>query len=90
MYQERTYRNLIDTGELSTFRVVVQETDLQVHADRKLVAETRELVLEQRGYIEAFIKSHPDFSRALIPWQLACTLTPYLSPGEQARVVARV
>ncbi|MCP4630685.1 MAG: UPF0280 family protein [bacterium] len=71
MYQERTYRNLIDTGDLATFRVVVQETDLQVHADRKLVAETRELVLEQRGYVEAYIKVFPDFMTTLNPWRQA-------------------
>ena len=41
MYQKRTYRNLITAGKLTSFRVVVQETDLLVHADRKLVAETR-------------------------------------------------
>jgi ApbE superfamily uncharacterized protein (UPF0280 family) len=69
LYQERTYRNLVDAGELSTFRVVVQETDLQVHADRKLVTETRELVLEQRGYVEAYIKAHPEFLTTLAPWR---------------------
>ena len=69
MYQERTYRNLVKTEKLSTFQVVVKETDLLVHAERKLVGETRELVLEQRGYIEAFINAHPDFKTALIPWR---------------------
>ena len=68
MYQERTYRNLVDTGKLTTFRVVVQETDLLVHADRKLVAETREQVLEQRGYVEEYIKAYPDFMTTLSPW----------------------
>ncbi|UCD79388.1 MAG: UPF0280 family protein [Desulfobacterales bacterium] len=70
MYEERTYRNLVKTEKLSTFQVVVKETDLLVHAERKLVGETRELVLEQRGYIEAFINAHPDFKAALSPWRL--------------------
>ena len=69
MYQERTYRNFVDTGKLTTFQVVVQETDLLVHADRKLVAETRELVLEQRGYVEAYIKAFPDFMTTMTPWR---------------------
>ena len=70
MYQERTYRNLVSTAKLTTFRVVVKETDLLVHADKKLSAEARELVFEQRGYIEAFIGNHPDFMSSLSPWRL--------------------
>ncbi len=70
MYQERTYRNLISTRELVAYRVVVKETDLMVYSETKRIDETRELVLEQRGYVEGFIKTHPDFARALIPWQL--------------------
>jgi predicted RNase H-related nuclease YkuK (DUF458 family) len=53
MYLERIYRNLVSTEKLATFKVVVKETDLLVHADTKLEDETRELVLEQRGYVEA-------------------------------------
>lgn len=70
MYQERSYRNLVNTEKLTTFQVVVKETDLLVHAARKLVAETRELVLEHRGYVEAYIKAHPDFLTTLQPWRL--------------------
>ena len=69
MYQERTYRNLINSPELIPYRVVVKETDLMVYSATKLINETKELVLEQRGYVEAFIKSYPDFAGALIPWQ---------------------
>ena len=70
MYQERKYRNLVNTDRLKTFRVVVKETDLLVHAARKLVAETKELVLEHRGYVEAYIKTHPEFMTTLDPWRL--------------------
>jgi len=70
MYPERTYRNLVSTEELATFQVVVKETDLLVHAEKKLEDETRELVLEQRGYVEAYINDHPDFATTLTPWRL--------------------
>ena len=70
LYEERTYRNLVDTDRLTAFRVLVQETDLLVHAERDLTTETRELVLEQRGYVEAFIKTHPRFMTALDPLQV--------------------
>lgn len=69
MHQERTYRNLIESAQLQAYRVVVKETDLMVYSATKLINETKELVLEQRGYVEAFIKSYPDFARTLIPWQ---------------------
>ncbi len=68
MYQERTYRNLVATDKLTTFQVVVQETDLLVHAEKRLVEQTRELVLEHRGYVEAHIQAYPDFMSTLEPW----------------------
>ena len=70
MYPDRTYRNLVSTDNLSTFQVVVKETDLLVHADKYLENETKKLVLEHRGYVEAYIKAHPDFAAALTPWRL--------------------
>ena len=70
MYQERTYRNLVEVSQLQAYRVVVKETDLMVYTAAKLAAAARELVLEHRGYVEAFIKSYPDFANTLIPWQL--------------------
>ena len=70
MNRERTYRNLVNSEKLSAFRVVVKETDLLVHAEKKLEHETRELVLKHRGYVEAYIKAHPDFATALTPWRL--------------------
>ena len=70
MYSDRTYRNLVSADKLVSFNVVVKETDLLVHADKYLEHETKELVLEHRGYVEAYIKAHPDFAAALTPWQL--------------------
>jgi ApbE superfamily uncharacterized protein (UPF0280 family) len=70
MYQPRKYRNLVDSPELIPYQVVVKETDLMVYSATKLAAAARELVLEHRGYVEAFIKSYPDFATTLIPWQL--------------------
>ena len=71
MYQERTYRKLVSTEKLTTFQVVVKETDLLVHAAGKLMPETRELVLEHRGYVEAYIKAYPEFMTTLDPWRHA-------------------
>ena len=62
----RTYRRRVSAAGLTPFRVVCQETDLMVLADRPLIAETREIVLAGRGYIETYIQRHPDFTRRIL------------------------
>jgi uncharacterized protein len=70
MYEPRTYRGLVSTGRLTSFTVVVKETDLLVHAALDLSAAARELVLEHRGYLEAYLRQNPEFRRTLAPWPL--------------------
>jgi uncharacterized protein len=70
IHQERAYRQLVHTSELLVFRIRVKETDLLVYAGKQLEQESRELVLQFRGHIEAFIKAYPDFATTLIPWSL--------------------
>ena len=43
------------------------ETDLWVHAPASLKEVTRELILQYRGYLDAYINEHPEFVRALHP-----------------------
>lgn len=66
-HHERTYRQLVD-GHLPSLRVTVQETDLNIYAHHITPAAVREAVIEQRGYIEGYIRRHPDFSVTLQPW----------------------
>ena len=68
MYQERTYRNIIQTVDLQAYRVVVKETDLMVYTETKMIAEAKELILEHRGYVENYIQLHPEFATTLTPW----------------------
>ncbi len=70
-YQPRTYRTLVDSSRLTVFTVTVKETDLQVQARSDLTALARELTLEHRGYLEAYIRRHPGFLSTLEPWPLA-------------------
>ena len=69
-HQPRTYRNRLSPGPMASFRVVVKETDLQIHADRSMGEEARDLVLEHRGYLESYIETHPEFVSTLEPWTL--------------------
>lgn len=61
---------MISKSNLVAFRVTVKETDLFVQASTPLEDITRELVLEKRGYIENYIKKHPEFARTLQPWHV--------------------
>ena len=70
MYQNRSYRNLTYEGDLASFRVVVKETDLFIHAAKPLKDTTRELILKYRGYIEAHIKRYPAFVETMVPWRI--------------------
>ena len=69
-YQQRTYRNLVHAKRLKSFEVIVKETDLLVHACEDLAEITRELILQHRGVIEAYIKSCPEFLETLRPWHI--------------------
>jgi ApbE superfamily uncharacterized protein (UPF0280 family) len=68
--QNRFYRNLLQQTGLVNFRVVVKETDLFIHAQTDLQPIARELVLQFRGYIEAYIQQYPAFGQTLKPWHL--------------------
>ncbi len=65
----RTYRQRVRRVGLRAFRVVCQETDLMVQADRLLDAEAREAVLSCRGQIDGYILRYPDFATTLAPWR---------------------
>jgi ApbE superfamily uncharacterized protein (UPF0280 family) len=66
--QPRTYRSLVKAGRLATFTVRVKETDLQIQARHDLSDLAREIVLEQRGYLEGYIRRYPEFVNSLNPW----------------------
>lgn len=70
------YRKTITGGSLTMFHVMVKETDLLVHASGDFKRQTVEFVLKVRGYIESFIRQHPDFEKTLLPWT-----EPGLFPG---------
>ena len=73
MYEERTYRNLVKTDDLTNFEVIVRETDLLVRAEKDLSKETRDSILKYRHQLETYIAMHPEFVKNLIP----CGEDPY-------------
>jgi ApbE superfamily uncharacterized protein (UPF0280 family) len=67
-YEPRTYRTRMARPGLVGFQVVVKETDLWVLAVRDLSREVREVVLQERRQLEAYITAHPEFLSTLTPW----------------------
>jgi ApbE superfamily uncharacterized protein (UPF0280 family) len=90
MHQHRTYRKLMYEKDMVSFRVVVKETDLYVHAAEALKDVTKELVLKHRGYIETFIARYPMFSQTMSPWRiggpLPAIIRDMIDAGDKAGV----
>jgi ApbE superfamily uncharacterized protein (UPF0280 family) len=66
-YQERTYRNRVSHSDLKSFHVCVRETDLLIYCDTDISQKAFESVYIYRGFIECYIKNHPDFLTSLSP-----------------------
>ena len=62
-YEPRTYRSRMVRPGLVGFQVAVMETDLWVLAGRDLSREVRQVVLQERRQLEAYIAAHPEFLR---------------------------
>lgn len=68
MVEKRAYRDLMRPAGLKSFGLIVRETDLWICADRELENQAREHVLKIRGYLESYIRFHPEFLTTLAPW----------------------
>lgn len=67
-YRERTYRKLVRDRDLFSFNVIVKETDLWVSAEKELVKETRDLIIDYRHQLESYIQAHPEYVNSLNPY----------------------
>ncbi len=66
-YIERTYRNRVASGGLTSFSVSLRESDLYISAARELHREALESLIKWRGQLERYIFLHPDFLNSLTP-----------------------
>ena len=70
--------------------MVVQETDLQIHADIDLTQTARESILRHRGQLESYIAQNPHFLETLTPWQTAGPYPPIVKEMVDAGRLAGV
>lgn len=66
-FRERTYRNKVSKGTLTSFHLQVKETDLYISADRNLDRFARTSVYKHRKYLEEYIQYNPSFLNSLTP-----------------------
>ena len=69
-FTERTYRNKVLNHHLISYQVKVRETDLFISSDSDFRQAALQSVHRYRGYLESYIKSHPDFLTSLIPLKI--------------------
>ena len=67
VYQERTYRNRVLNNNLVPFHVCIRETDLFILSDSDLSGAAIKSIHKHRGYIENYVKIHPEFLTSLVP-----------------------
>ncbi len=99
-FEERFYRAWAAGKELSSFEVVIAETDLQVFADRPLERETDAAVRRFRRDIEMYAAMHDGFIESLTPLEPApdapevvrrmCEAAAYYGVGPMASVAGAI
>ena len=67
MYEPRTYRHWIKDNDLTSFNIVVKETDLYIRASTNLEKKAYKLVVKYRNALERYIRQHPAFLTSLEP-----------------------
>jgi len=66
-YEERTYRSLINKGNLSSYNVIIAESDLFISSDTNLKSDALQSLIKHRNSLETYIRDHPDFRTSLLP-----------------------
>ena len=78
MYEPRTYRHWIKDKGLTSFNIVVKETDLYIRASTNLKQKAYTLVLKYRKILESYIRQHPAFVTSLEPLPVSDDAPPII------------
>jgi len=70
MYSNRFYRNRVEPGELATFQITIEESDLFILCDRDLRAQAMDALRNVRKDIEAYIGKDRAFLYTLEPHEV--------------------
>lgn len=89
-FGERTYQQWMNAGDLRSFRVTVQETDLLILTSEDLSEIATQQVQHCRGQIEAYVARHPDFQTSFEPLDVDDQAPPVIHKMASAARLAGV
>lgn len=89
-YTNRTYRNLVDPGELVSTRIIVRETDLHILAETDVRQISHDLICTARLQVERYIQTHPGFLTSLTPLDLDPFAPPLIQAMLHAGLIADI
>ncbi|MBF0203648.1 MAG: UPF0280 family protein, partial [Desulfamplus sp.] len=78
MFENRKYRSKSNRKGLTSFTVTVKETDLHIQAESDLSEIAVRAIMEQRGFVEAYMDIDPRFRTSLTPLQLVIPGAPQI------------
>ncbi len=67
IYEERTYRSLINKDNLTSYNIKMGESDLFISSDTNLTDVALKSLSKHRNSLEAYIRNHPEFRISLLP-----------------------
>jgi ApbE superfamily uncharacterized protein (UPF0280 family) len=67
LYEERTYRSLINKDNLTSYNVKIAKSDLFISSDTNLTDDALKSLIKHRNSLESYIKNHPEFRTSLLP-----------------------
>lgn len=70
VYEERIYRDWVNSSDLAAVHVAVKETDLFIRAEHDLTSQASQSIKEYREQIEKYIAKDPKFRDTLKPYKV--------------------
>jgi ApbE superfamily uncharacterized protein (UPF0280 family) len=67
LYEERTYRSLINKDNLVSYNINIAESDLFISSDINLADPAFKSLIKHRNSLESYIKDHPKFRTSFLP-----------------------
>ena len=66
-YEERTYRSIINKDNLTSYNVIIAESDLFISSDTNLADLAQKSLIKYRHSLETYIQNHAEFRTSLLP-----------------------
>jgi len=90
MYEERSYRKLMQSDGLVSFTVIENESDLHISAESNLEQNASSILLEIRSQLYGYINDHPEFKSSLVPVGVGPSAPLIIQKMSQAASIANV